>query len=82
MISLSSATSELADPQCTNAPETQWLNLDQAKSQVEAMGYQIKGFKKTKTGSYELYVHTKENKRVEIYFDTTDMRKEKEVLDD
>ncbi|HAV6899989.1 TPA: PepSY domain-containing protein [Vibrio vulnificus] len=82
LISMGSATSALADPQCTNAPESQWINFEQAKSQVEAMGYKIKVFKKTKTGCYELYGHTKKNKRVEIYFDPTDMRKVKEELDD
>lgn len=46
------------------------------------MGYKIKVFKKTKTSCYELYGYNKDNKRVEIYFNPTDMSKVKEEMDD
>ncbi|EJL6398135.1 PepSY domain-containing protein [Vibrio navarrensis] len=82
LLSLGSAFSALADPQCTKEPESQWINFEQAKTQVEEMGYKIKVFKKTKTGCYELYGYNKDNKRVEIYFNPTDMSKVKEEMDD
>ncbi|WP_205380566.1 PepSY domain-containing protein, partial [Vibrio cholerae] len=47
----------------------------------EDMGYKIKVFKITKTSCYELYGHDQEGKRVEIYFNPTNMEKVKEEKD-
>ncbi|MDF2185265.1 PepSY domain-containing protein [Grimontia hollisae] len=79
---LGTAFSATADPTCTQEPESNWMGMDHAKEQVEAMGYKIKVFKKTDTGCYELYGYTSDGKRVEIYFDPTDMKKVKEEIDD
>ncbi len=79
---LGTAFSAMADPTCTKEPESNWMSMDDAKAQVEAMGYKIKVFKKTDTGCYELYGHTSDGKRAEIYFDPTNMTKVKEEIDD
>ncbi|ENM5814754.1 PepSY domain-containing protein [Vibrio mimicus] len=70
-----------ADPTCTKEPESSWIPFEQAQQQVEEMDYKIKVFKVTKTGCYELYGHDKDSKRVEIYFNPTNMEKVKEEKD-
>ena len=45
-------------------------------------GYDIKKFKATKTGCYEIYGWDKEKRKVEIYFDPTDLKKVKEEIDE
>ncbi|MHC6527027.1 MULTISPECIES: PepSY domain-containing protein [unclassified Vibrio] len=77
-----SSSVALADPTCTAQPEVQWLSIEDAKSKVEEMGYRIKEFKKTGTGCYELYGYTAKDKRIEIYFDPTNMNKVKVEMDD
>lgn len=65
------ATTALAGPQCTTAPEKDWQNADQFERQLVEQGYQIKVFK-TSGSCYEIYGHNKEGKRVEIYFNPVD----------
>ncbi|WP_432451947.1 MULTISPECIES: PepSY domain-containing protein [unclassified Agarivorans] len=72
----------LADPTCTQQPESTWIPIEQAQQRVEEMGYKIKVFKRTHTSCYELYGHTKQGKRAEIYFNPTNMEKVKEEIDD
>ncbi len=60
----------LADPQCTQADKSKWMSEADAQQQIKAMGYDIKKFKATKTGCYE------------IYFDPTDLKKVKEEIDE
>ncbi|MCG6200067.1 PepSY domain-containing protein [Psychromonas antarctica] len=67
------ASYSYADPQCTQMPETQWMPFATAKQQIVDQGYTIKKFKKTSTNCYELYGHDSNGKRVEIYFNPTDM---------
>ncbi|CAM3709517.1 hypothetical protein VA7868_02943 [Vibrio aerogenes CECT 7868] len=67
-----------ADPQCTTAPENNWIPFEKAKQQVLDMGYKIKVFKRTHTQCYELYGYDKTGERVEIYFNPVDMSKVKE----
>jgi len=67
------ASYSYADPQCTEAPEAQWMAFATAKQQVIDQGYTIKKFKKTSTSCYEMYGKDSAGKRVEIYFDPTDM---------
>lgn len=57
-----------ASPQC-NAPKDKWIPVDQFKQNLQQEGYQIKTFKETKGGCYEIYGHDKSGKKVEIYFD-------------
>ncbi len=72
----------LADPTCTKQDKSEWLDFNLAKQQVIDMGYKIKKFKKTSTNCYELYGYDSQNKRVEIYFDPTNLEKVKEETDD
>ncbi|WP_165313036.1 PepSY domain-containing protein [Vibrio ziniensis] len=72
----------MADPVCTKEPESKWMSFDQAKQQVQDMGYKIKKFKKTSTGCYELYGYNTKGKKTEIYFNPVDMSKIKEEEDD
>ena len=46
------------------------------------MGYDIKKFKVTKTSCYEIYGWDKDKRKVEIYFDPTDLKKVKEEIDE
>ncbi|KUI98773.1 PepSY domain-containing protein [Vibrio sp. MEBiC08052] len=71
-----------ADPQCTQQPESSWIPFETAKAQVADMGYQIKKFKKTHTGCYELYGYDANKNRVEIYYNPVDMTVVKEEKDD
>lgn len=67
---LLSATA-FAAPQCTTAPQSEWMSEAAMKQKVLDQGYTIKVFKVT--GScYEIYGKDKNGKNVEIYFDPTD----------
>ncbi|WP_440892497.1 PepSY domain-containing protein [Aeromonas dhakensis] len=72
----------LADPQCTQADKSKWMNEADAQQQIKAMGYDIKKFKVTETNCYEIYGWDKEKRKVEIYFDPTDLKKVKEEIDE
>ncbi|MFM5208805.1 MULTISPECIES: PepSY domain-containing protein [Aeromonas] len=72
----------LADPQCTQADKSKWMSETDAQQQIKAMGYDIKKFKVTKTNCYEIYGWDKEKRKVEIYFDPTDLKKVKEEIDE
>lgn len=58
-----------ASPVCTKEPETKWLTEDVMRQKVADMGYKdIKVFKKTSSGCYEIYGRTAEGKKAEVYF--------------
>lgn len=76
------SASAYADPTCTKESKENWIPFEQAKQQVMDQGYSIKKFKVTKTGCYELYGKDSEGKRVEIYYNPTNMQKVKEEIDD
>ncbi|WP_280546981.1 PepSY domain-containing protein [Halomonas sp. 11-S5] len=64
---LAASVSALAGPNCTDAPESEWMSQDQMKQQVADAGYKVKTFKTT--GScYEIYGWDDQERRVEIYF--------------
>lgn len=71
-----------ASPQCTQADASTWIPEAQAQQQIQDMGYRIKKFKVTSKGCYEIYGWDGQDKRVEIYFDPTDLSKVKEEIDD
>ncbi|MDW6001411.1 PepSY domain-containing protein [Vibrio mangrovi] len=71
-----------ADPVCTQQPESSWMPFETARAKVVEMGYQIKKFKKTHTGCYELYGYDSNKNRVEIYYNPVDMSVVKEEKDD
>jgi hypothetical protein len=62
------AQTALAGPQC-NAPKDKWVPADLFQKRLVEQGYQIKKFKETTGGCYEIYGHDKSGQKVEIYFD-------------
>ena len=60
-----------AAPQCTTAPQSQWMAEAAMKQKVLDQGYTIKVFKVT-GNCYEIYGKDKAGNNVEIYFDPTD----------
>ncbi len=68
---LAVAGAAAASPTCTTEPKTKWLSEAQMKAKVAQLGYQVKVFKVT--GScYEIYGHSKDGKKVEVYFNPVD----------
>lgn len=63
----------VAAPECTKAPQDQWMSKDKMKQQILDQGYTIKVFK-ISGNCYEIYGKDKNGKNVEIYFDPTDGR--------
>jgi hypothetical protein len=62
------AGSAMAAPACTTEPKSKWLTEAQMKSKVTALGYKdIKVFQ-VSGACYEIYAHTKDGKRAEVYF--------------
>jgi hypothetical protein len=62
------ATSANAAPVCTTQPKAKWLSPAQMKAKIAKMGYRdIKVFQ-VSGSCYEIYAHTKDGKRAEVYF--------------
>ena len=62
-----------ASPTCTEEPESKWLSEDAMRAKIAELGYtDIKVFKKTKSGCYEIYGHTKDGRKAEVYFNPVD----------
>lgn len=79
-IMLGAAASVAAASQsCTSAPGEQWKSEAEARTAVEAMGYQVVGIK-AEDGCYEVKAN-RSGKRYEIRFDPTDMRMISRYLD-
>ena len=65
---LSLATLASAAPVCTKLPPAKWLTQAQMKAKIAKMGYRdIKVFQ-VSGSCYEIYAHTKDGKRAEVYF--------------
>lgn len=65
---LSFATVATAAPVCTKLPPAKWLTQAQMKAKIAKMGYRdIKVFQ-VSGSCYEIYAHTKDGKRAEVYF--------------
>ena len=63
------ASAAIASPVCTKAPEHKWLSEAAMKQKIAEMGYKnIKVFKKTTTGCYEIYGYTANDRKAEVYF--------------
>jgi hypothetical protein len=72
----------LASPECTTEPESKWLTEQAMKDKIAELGYvNIKIFKKTKSGCYEIYGHTKDGRKAEVYFNPVDGSVVKENID-
>jgi hypothetical protein len=62
-----------ASPQCTTAPKSAWLSEVSMKEKIAKMGYrEIKVFKTTKSGCYEIYAINAEGRKAEVYFNPVD----------
>ena len=65
---LSVTSMALAAPVCTTVPQAKWLTPVQMKAKIAKMGYRdIKVFQ-VSDSCYEIYAHTKDGKRAEVYF--------------
>ena len=63
------SSAALASPTCTKEPESKWLSESAMKQKIADMGYKdIKIFKKTTTGCYEIYGYTADGHKAEVYF--------------
>jgi hypothetical protein len=65
---LSVAPMAMAAPVCTKAPQGKWLTPAQMKAKVAKMGYRDVKVFQVSGSCYEIYAHTKDGKRAEVYF--------------
>ena len=57
-----------AAPNCTDEPRDQWMTEEAMKAKVATLGYErIKTFK-ISGNCYEIYGHTKDGQKAEVYF--------------
>lgn len=76
------SASALASPACTKEPKSKWISETAMKEKIAALGYtDIKVFKKTKSGCYEIYGHTQDGRKAEVYFNPVDGTVVRENLD-
>lgn len=67
-LSLASSTA-LASPTCTREPQDKWLSEEAMKQKISQMGFKnIKVFKKTSSGCYEIYGYNADGRKAEVYF--------------
>ncbi|WP_216671239.1 PepSY domain-containing protein [Mangrovicoccus sp. HB161399] len=58
-----------ASPTCTAEPQSAWLTEAQMKQKIAEMGYgEIKVFRTSTTGCYEIYGYNKDGVKAEVYF--------------
>ncbi|WP_028215274.1 PepSY domain-containing protein [Paraburkholderia mimosarum] len=63
------ASTAIASPTCTREPESKWMSEAAMQKQIARMGYKdIKVFKKTASGCYEIYGRTSDGRKAEVYF--------------
>ncbi|WP_417674449.1 PepSY domain-containing protein [Pseudodonghicola sp.] len=63
------AGAAFASPTCTTEPKSAWLTEAQMKEKIAEMGYrEIKVFRTSTTGCYEIYGYNKDGVRAEVYF--------------
>lgn len=80
VLAVSSAAS--AGPTCTTQPRAKWLTEAQMKAKIAQLGYKdIKTFK-VSGSCYEIYGHTKDGKKTEVYFNPVDGAVVREKQDD
>ena len=62
-----------ASPSCTEEPRSAWLCESQMKEKLKQLGYHdIKVFKTTASGCYEIYGRSAQGRKVEVYFNPID----------
>ena len=73
MAGLAASGPVLASPTCTKEPQQKWLSEDAMKRKIAELGYKdIKVFKTTTSGCFEIYGHRADGKRAEVYFNPVD----------
>lgn len=66
-------TTAQASPTCTKEPASKWLSEAEMKQKISDLGYRdIRVFKTTKTGCYEIYGLDKDGRKAEVYFNPVD----------
>ena len=62
-----------ASPSCSKEPRSAWLSEAQMKEKLKQLGYHdIKVFKTTASGCYEIYGRSAQGRKVEVYFNPID----------
>lgn len=62
-----------AGPTCTREPAGKWLSEAAMKQKISALGYHdIRVFKTTPGGCYEIYGLDKDGRKAEVYFNPVD----------
>jgi hypothetical protein len=56
-----------AGPACTTEPRAKWLTEAQMKAKIAQLGYTVKVFQ-VSGSCYEIYGHSKDGKKAEVYF--------------
>lgn len=73
----------MAGPKCTEGDnKSNWIPEDQFKQNLLDQGYQIKTFKVTDGGCYEIYGYNQNKQKVEIYFHPESAEILKQEIDD
>ena len=57
-----------AGTQCTDAPQSEWMDQDAFQQQLVEQGYKIDEFVVTDGSCYEIYGLNQQGQKVEIYF--------------
>lgn len=70
-----------AKADCKAYPKSEWMSEADAKAKIEGQGYTINKFK-ISGNCYEIYGHSKDGKKVEIYFDAKTLDVVKSEIED
>ena len=62
------APAALAGPECTTKPQSEWLTQEQMKEIIAKMDFKDVKVFQISGSCYEIYAHTKDGRRAEIYF--------------
>lgn len=62
------APAAFASPECTTKPQSEWLTQEQMKDIIAKMDFKDVKVFQISGSCYEIYAHTKDGRRAEIYF--------------
>jgi hypothetical protein len=65
---ISFAPVAFASPECTTKPQSEWLTQEQMKAIIAKMDFKDVKVFQISGSCYEIYAHTKDGHRAEIYF--------------
>ncbi|MBA3069235.1 MAG: PepSY domain-containing protein [Hyphomonas sp.] len=65
---VSFAPAAFASPECTKKPQSEWLTQEQMKEIIAKMDFKAVKVFQISGSCYEVYAHTKDGHRAEIYF--------------